>query len=112
MMSHVFGGVATSEGEFNNLQNQQSVVSRRHSISLKGLTDGVLVHLATCCHPLPGDSIVGIQTPGKGVSVHTIDCITLESFHDMPERWMDISWDETGSEAVAHVGRLRYAYFQ
>ncbi|MGA0313982.1 MAG: RelA/SpoT family protein [Alphaproteobacteria bacterium] len=106
VMNHVFGGIGTAEGESNNIANQQSGRSQRHSISLKGLTDGVLVRLASCCHPLPGDSIVGVQTPGKGVSVHTIDCITLESFHDMPERWIDISWDVKGSEIKTHVGRL------
>ena len=75
-------------------------------IPIRGLTPGVAVHYSNCCHPLPGDRIVGIQTPGKGIAVHTIDCETLESFHEMPERWVDISWDLGGTEDTAHVGRL------
>jgi guanosine-3',5'-bis(diphosphate) 3'-pyrophosphohydrolase len=55
---------------------------------------------------LPGDRIVGIQTPGRGMAVHTIDCETLESFHEMPERWVDISWDLGATEDTAHIGRL------
>ena len=51
------------------------------------------VHFAGCCHPLPGDRIVGIVTTGKGVTIHTIDCATLESFADAPERWIDVAWD-------------------
>ena len=44
-----------------------------------------------------GRQIVGIVTAGLGVSVHTIDCDTLESYSDNPERWLDISW-ETDNE--------------
>jgi GTP pyrophosphokinase len=75
-------------------------------IPIKGLTPGVAVHMASCCHPLPGDRIVGIVTTGKGVTVHTIDCDSLEAFHDTPERWLDLSWDVEGAEKRGHVGRL------
>ena len=54
------------------------------------------VHFARCCHPLPGDRIVGIVTTGKGVTIHTIDCDTLESFSDTPERWIDVGWEAVG----------------
>ncbi|MEQ8370774.1 MAG: bifunctional (p)ppGpp synthetase/guanosine-3',5'-bis(diphosphate) 3'-pyrophosphohydrolase, partial [Alphaproteobacteria bacterium] len=64
-----------------------------HAVSLRGLIPGMAVHFAGCCHPLPGDRIVGIVTTGKGVTVHTIDCETLESYADMPERWLDVAWN-------------------
>ena len=57
------------------------------------------VHFARCCHPLPGDRIVGIITTGKGVTIHTIDCATLESFSDTPERWIDVGWEAVGDGA-------------
>src|SRR5690606_3611381 len=41
---------------------------------IKGLIPGMALHFARCCHPLPGDRIVGIVTTGKGVTIHTIDC--------------------------------------
>ena len=44
---------------------------------IRGLIPGMAVHFAGCCHPLPGDRIVGIVTTGKGVTIHTIDCDTL-----------------------------------
>jgi GTP pyrophosphokinase len=75
-------------------------------VPIKGLTPGVAVHMASCCSPLPGDRIVGIVTTGKGVTVHTIDCETLEAFQDMPERWLDLSWDVEGADREAHIGRL------
>ncbi|MCB9982733.1 MAG: bifunctional (p)ppGpp synthetase/guanosine-3',5'-bis(diphosphate) 3'-pyrophosphohydrolase [Rhodospirillales bacterium] len=73
---------------------------------IKGLIPGMAVHFARCCHPLPGDRIVGIVTTGKGVTIHTIDCETLETFADTPERWLDVSWGEGPDSPEAHVGRI------
>ncbi|MEQ5774082.1 MULTISPECIES: bifunctional (p)ppGpp synthetase/guanosine-3',5'-bis(diphosphate) 3'-pyrophosphohydrolase [unclassified Thalassospira] len=78
---------------------------RDHAIPLKGLIPGMAVHYAGCCHPLPGDRIVGIVTTGKGVTIHTIDCDTLETFADQPERWLDVGWDNDG-EPEHFIGRL------
>nr|WP_253201424.1 bifunctional (p)ppGpp synthetase/guanosine-3',5'-bis(diphosphate) 3'-pyrophosphohydrolase [Sphingomonas quercus] len=74
----------------------------RHAISIRGLTPGVAFHLATCCHPLPGDRIVGLRRPGEGVDVHTIDCPTLARAPDLD--WVDLSWGKTdGATAQLHV---------
>src|SRR5215510_5456051 len=67
--------------------------TKASSIPITGLIPGMAIHYAGCCHPLPGDRIVGIVTTGKGVTIHTIDCETLESFADAPERWLDVSWN-------------------
>jgi len=76
------------------------------AIPLRGLIPGMAVHFAGCCHPLPGDRIVGIVTTGKGVTIHTIDCETLESFADTPERWLDVAWDMNPDDTAGHLGRL------
>lgn len=73
---------------------------------IKGLIPGMAVHFARCCHPLPGDRIVGIVTTGKGVTIHTIDCETLENFADTPERWLDVSWGDGSDSPESHIGRL------
>ncbi len=75
-------------------------------LTLKGLIPGMAVHYARCCHPLPGDSIVGIVTTGKGVTIHTNDCETLESFARAPERWIDVGWSDEQDKAETMVGRL------
>ncbi len=68
-------------------------------LQLRGLIPGMAVHYAGCCHPLPGERIVGIVTTGKGVTIHTIDCDSLDSFAETPERWLDVAWpDETGDQ--------------
>ena len=75
-------------------------------LTLRGLIPGMAVHYARCCHPIPGDPIVGIVTTGKGVTVHTSDCETLESFAQMPERWIDVAWDDGHGKEAKMVGRL------
>ena len=76
------------------------------AIPIRGLTPGMAIHYSNCCHPLPGDQIVGILTPGKGVSIHTRDCETLDSFADTPERWVDVAWDLGPETPETHVGRI------
>ena len=77
-----------------------------NAVPIRGLISGMAVHFAGCCHPLPGDRIVGIVTTGKGVTIHTIDCGKLTEFNDTPERWLDVSWETGGGEADVHVGRV------
>jgi GTP pyrophosphokinase len=55
---------------------------------------------------VPGDRIVGILTPGKGATVHTIDCESLESFASAPERWLDLAWDAVGETPDSHLVRI------
>ncbi|NKD76524.1 bifunctional (p)ppGpp synthetase/guanosine-3',5'-bis(diphosphate) 3'-pyrophosphohydrolase [Haematospirillum sp. H1815] len=79
--------------------------SRRHAVAIKGLIPGMALHYAKCCHPLPGDRIVGIVTTGKGVTIHTIDCEQLGPFSDQPERWLDLAWDQEGT-GQNYIGRV------
>ncbi len=60
-----------------------------------GLISGISFNFAKCCHPLPGDSIVGIITTGKGVTIHTVDCPNLNQYQDEPERWLPVEWNST-----------------
>jgi guanosine-3',5'-bis(diphosphate) 3'-pyrophosphohydrolase len=76
-----------------------------NAVSIRGLIPGMALHFAGCCHPLPGDRIVGIVTTGKGVTIHTIDCDTLETFNDEPERWIDVAWSSDEADSI-HVGRI------
>ena len=76
------------------------------SIKLKGLTAGMSYHLAGCCSPILGDKIVGIVTAGIGVSVHTIECETLTSYSDSPERWLDISWEKNNNSNQQSISRI------
>jgi GTP pyrophosphokinase len=76
------------------------------AVPIRGLIPGMAVHIAGCCHPLPGERIVGIIVTGKGVTIHAIDCDALESYADIPERWLDVAWDIDPKHPEVHVGRL------
>jgi guanosine-3',5'-bis(diphosphate) 3'-pyrophosphohydrolase len=73
-------------------------------LPVTGLVSGMPYHFAGCCHPLPGERIIGIVTTGKGVTIHAADCHTLENFTQTPERFLDIEWDETASGG--RIGRI------
>ncbi len=71
--------------------------SQENSVPIKGLISGMAMHYAKCCHPLPGDKIVGIIHTGSGVTIHTSDCEMLNNFAGMPERIIDLTWDSNAS---------------
>ncbi len=76
-------------------------------LPIKGLLPGMAIHFAGCCHPIPGDKIIGIVTTGKGITIHTLDCDSLENYSDSPERWIDVSWDAGGAANSSYTGRIR-----
>jgi len=80
--------------------------AKKETLKIRGLIEGMAVHFAGCCHPLPGDRIVGIVTTGKGVTVHTVDCPSLHNYEKEPERWLDIDWGPD-AEHEKHIARLK-----
>ncbi len=97
---------AQDSGKVVPIRSRAAKANNEHRVPIRGLISGMAVHFARCCHPLPGDRIVGIVTTGKGVTIHTIDCETLEQFNDTPERWLDVGWDVGDNDPERHVGRL------
>lgn len=71
------------------------------------LTPGVTLHLSTCCHPLPGDRIIGVQVPDKGLMVHVSSCPRLAEYDDRPELWHDLKWTELARTDAVAVTRIR-----
>ncbi len=61
--------------------------------------DDMLIHLARCCTPVPGDEIVGYVTVGRGVSVHRADCTNVSSLSERRERTVDVSWPPQSTTA-------------
>ena len=56
--------------------------------------DNVLIRISRCCNPLPGDSIVGYVTRGRGVSVHRLGCSNVRHLSGEPERLIEVAWDK------------------
>ncbi len=64
-----------------------------NDMPVTGLVPGMAHSFAGCCHPVPGDDIVGIVTTGKGVTIHGRECQTLAGFAATPERFIDVDWN-------------------
>lgn len=69
-------------------------IDKSSGVNIMG-TGGLLVNLARCCSPMPGDSIVGFVTRGRGVTVHRSDCTNLEQ---EPDRLIDVTWGKVNQE--------------
>lgn len=80
--------------------------TRRRSTSSVGVhaegLDDLLMRLAGCCHPVPGDEIIGFVTRGRGISVHRSDCSNSNSLRDgQGARVVDVEWDHSVSSGTA-----------
>ncbi len=85
-------------------------IDSRHAplfVEGKDLTPGVTLHLGQCCRPLPGDRIIGVQVPDKGLVVHASSCPRLAEYDDRPDLWRDLKWTELAKTGAVAIGRIR-----
>ena len=90
------------EGESSRDQGEST-------ISIQGLIPGMALHFSKCCHPIPGDTIVGIVSEGRGVHVHTFDCEYITHFKE-PERLLHLSWSGHLSADERFVARISITF--
>ena len=89
-------GETTANKIINKLKKpskpKEPVIGREHRASKKDVVglEGLLYSFARCCSPIPGEPIVGVVTRSKGVTIHRLDCKTLDDIE--PERLIDIHW--------------------
>lgn len=84
----------------------QTLKAREDTLPLLGLIPNMSVHYAGCCHPVRGDQIVGIVMTGRGVTIHTSTCETLQKFSDTPERLIDVAWNPLTQDKDRHTARI------
>jgi GTP diphosphokinase / guanosine-3',5'-bis(diphosphate) 3'-diphosphatase len=70
--------------------------SKNYGIIVKGVTD-VVVRLAKCCRPVPGDKIVGYVSLGRGITIHREDCKNVVALRKAPERFTGVEWEGDNS---------------
>ncbi len=105
-MSAVFPGRdANQEKEEYTKRDIIDDQSARLYVKGEGLRDGVSMHLQDCCSPIPGDRIVGYQSSGRGVDIHTIDCETLAGLEEHQDRWLDLGWRRAAGQTNS-TGRI------
>jgi GTP diphosphokinase / guanosine-3',5'-bis(diphosphate) 3'-diphosphatase len=71
---------------------RNAVASQTYGISVPGVED-VLVRLAKCCNPVPGDEVCGYISLGKGITIHREDCSNVKALRRNPERFTQVAWD-------------------
>lgn len=76
--------------------NDATPPKRSQPLVIKG-TEGIVVSLAKCCRPIPGDSIIGFFNPGKGIVVHHHECRNSNEVRKKQTSWLDVEWS---AEAV------------
>ncbi len=76
-----------------HMQGEQSgEPAHPHAIVIRG-TEGIAVELAQCCHPIPGDPILGFIHKDRGLIIHTHDCPSIRAFRTDPDKWLDVEWE-------------------
>jgi guanosine-3',5'-bis(diphosphate) 3'-pyrophosphohydrolase len=76
----------------NRRRERPTTSSGRYGITVKGI-DEVMLRLAKCCRPVPGDPIVGYISLGRGITIHREDCPNVAVLRKDPERFTPVSWD-------------------
>lgn len=61
-------------------------------------TEGMVVHFPNCCHPIPGDDIIGFISAEKGLVIHRQECPNVKHFKNQPDKWLDVSWAENTNQ--------------
>lgn len=90
-MSYLIAQRLTKHSDLALLENG-SKPEQQESLAIRG-SEGMVMNYAKCCHPIPGDPIVGHISSGRGMVIHTDDCNNITEIRDNPEKCVAVSWD-------------------
>ena len=87
------------------VENKETLKVRHEGGVIIQGASGLLIRIAKCCNPVPGDHIVGYITKGRGVAIHRLDCMNLKAQENYEQRLIDVEWEEnnTTKEYTAHI---------
>lgn len=94
------GEITSGESTLRAVTGPSSIYGKKGSssgIQIAGIDD-MMVKISRCCNPVPGDTIIGFITNGRGISVHKAECLNLQSTDS--QRWIDVEW--SGSHDSGH----------
>ena len=84
---------------------QEPEAMKREALVITG-EEGQVVSFAQCCHPIPGDAIMGHLTSGKGMVIHRRQCANMREIYKASDRWIACRWDETAKGEYVAVLRV------
>ncbi|KAF1299627.1 GTP pyrophosphokinase [Enterococcus sp. JM4C] len=85
-------------------------VRHEGGIVIQGV-ENLLIRISRCCNPVPGDEIVGYITKGRGISIHRADCANVQSKDELPERLIEVEWEDSGNTKKEYDADLEiYGY--
>ena len=90
-MSYLIAQRLTTHSDIALLENGTKP-EQQESLAIRG-SEGMVMNYAKCCHPIPGDPIVGHISSGRGMVIHTDDCNNITEIRDNPEKCVAVSWD-------------------
>lgn len=82
----------------NPTSNSMMRIKHKNGVMIQGVSD-LMLHLAKCCNPVPGDPIVGYVTKGRGVTIHRQDCRNVTQEAANAGRLIDVQWENIGDQA-------------
>ena len=83
---------AGSHSNIKGFENRNSTKETANTFAILG-SEGMVMNYAKCCHPIPGDPIVGHISSGRGMVIHTEDCINIAEIQDNPDKCVSVTWD-------------------
>ncbi len=91
----------TDVEKFEDLPNKKKPIKKSDTgVVVKGIDD-ILVRFAKCCTPVPGDSIIGYITRGRGVTIHRSDCENFEKTDESKNRFIEVSWADSANTSYS-----------
>jgi GTP pyrophosphokinase len=93
-------GAAALLENAEQLARHKTVPSSEYGIRVDGVAQNVMLRLAKCCRPVPGDPIVGYISLGKGITVHHEHCPNVRALKRNPERFTKVEWEGDSSASL------------
>lgn len=92
-------------GEVKKEKKEALKVRSENGVIIQGAS-GLLMRIAKCCNPVPGDAIEGYITKGRGVAIHRADCHNLKSQENYEQRLVDVEWDTTTNDSKEYMAEI------
>lgn len=90
-MSYMIAQRLAAQGKETSV-DAEAEPSNQDTLAIRG-SEGMVMNYAKCCHPIPGDPVVGHISSGRGMVIHTDDCNNITDIRDNPEKCVAVSWD-------------------